>query len=150
MRSLLAAAASLSLALGFANAATPAPDASPPKKFVFSSGVGEIDAAYALALWEMSAAEYGEGGHFLAGHGWQGLWTRDTSYAVELAAGLVHPGIAEASLRKCARDGVWMQDSCMHFGGWPNLSDAIVGAWGAWALYLVTGDAENLPLDVVY
>ena len=144
MRPLLAAAASLSLALGFANAETPAPDASPPKKFVFSSGVGEIDAAYALALWEMSAAEHGEGGHFLAGHGWQGLWTRDTSYAVELAAGLVHPGIAEASLRKCARDGVWMQDSCMHFGGWPNLSDAIVGARGAWALYLVTGDAEFL------
>jgi hypothetical protein len=38
----------------------------------------------------------------------------------------------------------WFQDKCGHFAGWPNLTDAIVGASGAWALYLVTGDRELL------
>jgi len=33
---------------------------------------------------------------------------------------------------------------CGHFGGWPNLSDAIVGARGAWHLYLYTGNSTFL------
>ena len=36
----------------------------------------------------------------------------------------------------------WLQDKCGHFGGWPNLSDAIVGTRGAWSLYLVDGDKK--------
>jgi len=44
-------------------------------------------------------------------------------------------------------DGIgdcWYQDKCGHFAGWPNLTDAIVGASGTWGLYLVTGDRELL------
>lgn len=137
----LAATAWLLSAFGLANAVAPT------RTFAFSSGVDAIDAAYELALREMSGlsgARHGKGGHFLAGAGWPSLWTRDTSYAVELSAGLVFPKISEESLRKCGMRGVWMQDSCAHFGGWPYLSDAIVGARGAWSLYLVTGDVEFL------
>ena len=40
--------------------------------------------------------------------------------------------------------GVWLQDTCSHFGGWPVLLDAIVGIRGAWPLFLVTGNTEFL------
>eukprot|EP00978_Attheya_sp_CCMP212_P019985 scaffold56737_cov75-Attheya_sp.AAC.4 len=108
---------------------------------------------------------------FVAGAGWDQLWTRDTAYAVELAAGLVRPEVSRQSLGTCTEDvvlkqhhdysdgstaatatstststtrTVWYQDKCGHFGGWPNLSDAIVGARGAWHLYLYTGNSTFL------
>ncbi|EJK49473.1 hypothetical protein THAOC_31651, partial [Thalassiosira oceanica] len=90
----LAATAWLLSAFGLANAVAPT------RTFAFSSGVDAIDAAYELALREMSGlsgARHGKGGHFLAGAGWPSLWTRDTSYAVELSAGLVFPKISEES-----------------------------------------------------
>ena len=40
----------------------------------------------------------------------------------------------------------WAQDRCGHFAGWPNLTDAIVGATGAWSLYLVTADEPSLKV----
>ena len=83
----------------------------------------------------------------MAGSGWVRLWTRDTSYASELGAAFLHPQIVMKSLMDSVevwKDGkkVWLQDTCSHFGGWPILSDAIVGVRGAWPLYLVTGDKE--------
>jgi len=111
--------------------------------FTFSSGSSAYDEAYSLAMRELS--ENVEDGMFIAGAGWSQLWTRDTAYAVELAASLVRPQVAKRSLERCVEqaDGigtVWLQDECGHFGGWPHLSDAIVGAQGAWAHYVVTGD----------
>ncbi len=103
------------------------------------------ETAYNLAL-----SEIGNNiacNHFVAGTGWSQLWTRDTSYAAELGAALLHPAVVKqslmASVGKWRNDKeVWLQDTCGHFGGWPNLSDAIVGVRGAWSLYLVTGDKE--------
>jgi hypothetical protein len=46
------------------------------------------------------------------------------------------PGIGEC----------WAQDVCGHFGGWPNLTDSIVGSVGAWSLYQVTEDKESLRI----
>jgi Alkaline and neutral invertase len=43
-----------------------------------------------------------------------------------------------------SKETVWYQDECGHFGGWPNLSDAIVGARGAWYLYVYTGNTTFL------
>lgn len=40
------------------------------------------------------------------------------------------------------------QDKCGHFGRWPALTDSIVGATGAWSLYLATGDAG--PMKIFY
>jgi len=110
------------------------------------TGVPEYDEAFALALREIK--ENTVKGAFIAGQGWSQLWTRDTAYAVELSANLVDPAASKISLQKCITklpDGpTWLQDSCGHFGQWPNLSDAIVGAQGAWALYLSTGDRPFL------
>ena len=83
--------------------------------------------------------------HFVAGTGWSQLWTRDTSFAAELGAALIHPQVVQKSLMASVEvwengENVWLQDKCGHFGGWPNLSDAIVGVRGAWSLYLVNGD----------
>ena len=86
-------------------------------------------------------------GKFLAGQNWAQVWTRDTSYSVELACALLHPDVSKTTLLGLTQSvaGIgdcWYQDKCGHFAGWPNLTDAIVGASGAWALYLVTGDRE--------
>jgi len=124
----------------------------PPKKVTFSSGVPDVDDAFNLAIKEVG--ENIVDGRFIAGHGWSTLWTRDTAYAIELAGGLFHPEPSKVSLVACQeqdmRSGgsskVWLQDECGHFGGWPQLSDAIVGAQGAWALYLSSGDREFLNL----
>lgn len=110
-------------------------------------GASEYDSAYNLAVSEIE--QNIRDGYFIAGQGWAQLWTRDTSYSVELGCGLLHPEVSETSLRKCTEDiaGIgtcWFQDKCGHFGGWPNLSDAIVGAQGAWSLYCISGDKTFL------
>lgn len=115
--------------------------------FEFSCGIKAYDDAYKLAMTEMG--QNIENGTFIAGAGWKQLWTRDTSYAVELAAGLVHPELSKKSLEKSTEvdktfGQVWLQDVCGHFGGWPHLSDAIVGIRGSFELFCITGDVEFL------
>ena len=115
--------------------------------FGFTSGQAAYDAAYRKAR-QVIAADVKDG-RFLAGQNWAQVWTRDTSYSVELACALLHPDVSKTTLLGLTQavDNVgecWFQDKCGHFAGWPNLTDAIVGASGAWALYLVTGDRELL------
>ncbi len=115
--------------------------------FEFSSGVSAYDQAYQKAR-RVIAADV-QDGKFLAGQNWQQVWTRDTSYSVELACALLHPDVSKTTLLGLSQpvDGIgdcWYQDKCGHFAGWPNLTDAIVGASGTWALYVVTGDRELL------
>ena len=111
--------------------------------FRLQSGDAALDAAYRKAL-SVIAADV-QDGKFLAGQNWAQVWTRDTSYSVELACALLHPEVSKTTLLGLTQEveGIgecWYQDKCGHFAGWPNLTDAIVGAEGAWALYLVTGD----------
>lgn len=111
--------------------------------FAFASGDAALDQAYRKAL-KVIAADV-QDGKFLAGQNWAQVWTRDTSYSVELACALLHPDVSRTTLLGLTQevDGIgecWYQDKCGHFAGWPNLTDAIVGAQGTWALYLVTGD----------
>ncbi len=113
----------------------------------FASGVAALDAAYQKAR-RVVAADVKDG-KFLAGQNSAQVWTRDTSYSVELACALLYPEVSKTTLLGLTQEveGVgecWYQDKCGHFAGWPNLTDAIVGASGAWALYLVTGDGELL------
>jgi len=113
--------------------------------FEFSSGVPAYDQAYKKAR-QVIAADVKDG-KFLAGQNWAQVWTRDSSYSVELACALLHPDVSKTTLLGLTQSvaGIgecWYQDKCGHFAGWPNLTDAIVGASGAWALYLVTGDRE--------
>mmetsp|Transcript_24718 Transcript_24718/g.53323 ORF Transcript_24718/g.53323 Transcript_24718/m.53323 type:complete len:487 (-) Transcript_24718:776-2236(-) len=123
---------------------------SPPELILSSSTLGSspFEDAYKLALKETGSNIACN--HFVAGTGWAQLWTRDTSFASELGAALIHPQVVRKSLMDSVevlaggKKKVWLQDKCGHFGGWPNLSDAIVGVRGAWSLYLATGDKEFL------
>ena len=119
----------------------------PNRSFVLSSGLPAYDQAYVKARRVISADV--KDGKFLAGQNWAQVWTRDTSYSTELACALLHPDVAKTTLLGLTQavDGIgecWFQDRCGHFAGWPNLTDAIVGAAGTWSLYEVTGDHELL------
>jgi hypothetical protein len=107
------------------------------------SGQAIHDAAYAKAVRDV--ADSISGGAFVAGESWPTVWVRDAAYAIDLGAGLLHPEVAHATMRGLATPGrPWTQDRCAHFGGWPRLTDSIVGAVGAWACYVATGDLDVL------
>mmetsp|Transcript_44493 Transcript_44493/g.107726 ORF Transcript_44493/g.107726 Transcript_44493/m.107726 type:complete len:557 (-) Transcript_44493:2477-4147(-) len=137
----------------------------PGETFELRVGNDRLEAAYNLAKREVYEnivegpdkrdLEDGEKSHFVAGYGWAQLWTRDSSYAIEQGGGLLAPDASLNSLIKCtsevvldnttqAEDTVWYQDECGHFRGWPYLSDAIVGARGAWFVFLYTGNTTFL------
>ena len=139
------------LCLGWIAGAGPASGASAdqpaPAGFEFTSGVPSYDQAYQKA--RRGIASDVKDGNFLAGANWAQVWTRDTSYSVDMACALLHPDVSKKTLLGLREEvpGIgecWYQDKCGHFAGWPNLTDAIVGATGAWSLYLVTGDKELL------
>jgi glycogen debranching enzyme len=128
-------------------AASGASAAASGSEFEFTSGLAAYDRAYEKALRVLTADV--KDGKFLAGQNWAQVWTRDTSYSTELACALLHPQVAKTTLLDLTQavDGIgecWYQDKCGHFAGWPNLTDAIVGASGMWSLYLVTGDRDLL------
>jgi len=122
-------------------------DAITREPFEFLSGNTNFDEVYKLAMSEVE--DNIRDGTFIAGDFWSQMWTRDSSYAIELAAGLLHKKTAESTIRKCTETDkdfgkVWLQDECGHFGGWPHLTDAIVGAQGAWSLFVITGNKKFL------
>ena len=131
------------LALGIAAPAV----AADTMTFRFTSGRSAYDAAYEKARGVIAADV--RDGKFLAGQNSAQVWTRDTSYSTELACAILHPDVAKTTLLDLTQpvEGIgecWYQDKCGHFAGWPNLTDAIVGASGTWSLYLVTGDPALL------
>jgi hypothetical protein len=111
------------------------------------TGVAAYDSAYRKAIAVIAADTVD--GRFIAGAGWPQVWTRDTAYAVDLACALIRPVASRNTLLSLTElvagiGACWIQDVCGHFGGWPNLTDAIAGTIGAWSLYRLTGDAELL------
>jgi GH15 family glucan-1,4-alpha-glucosidase len=107
------------------------------------SGNPAIDAAYAKANRDIAADIVG--GAFIAGRGWPTVWVRDASYAIDLACGPSYPEISRDTMRSMVTpEGVWAQDRAAHFGGWPNITDSIVGTVGVWATFLATADEELL------
>ena len=126
------------------DAAEPPPVGYPP---AFSSGHADYDAAYLKALAVIDSDIVA--GKFIAGENWARVWTRDSAYSIDLGAGLVQPEVSKATLEAMIDtwsepDDTWAQDIAGHFGGWPRLTDSIVGAQGAWALYAITGDRDML------
>jgi predicted alpha-1,2-mannosidase len=122
-------------------------DIAQPGRVTLTSGDRRIDMAYAKAARGIEADV--QDGSFLAGQNWAQVWTRDTSFSVDMACALLHPEVSKNTLLGLREEvpGIgdcWYQDKCGHFAGWPNLTDAIVGASGAWQLYLVTGDRSLL------
>jgi mannosylglycerate hydrolase MGH1-like protein len=107
------------------------------------SGQAHYDAAYAKAVRDVAGSV--TDGAFVAGESWPTVWVRDASYAIDLGAGLLHPAVSRATMRGIATSGgAWAQDRSAHFGGWPRLTDSVVGAVGAWACFAATGDVEFL------
>jgi hypothetical protein len=107
------------------------------------SGDPSADAAYDKANRDVAANIVG--GTFIAGRSWPTLWVRDASYSIDLACGSSYPEVSRDTMRAMASpEGTWAQDRAAHFGGWPNLTDSIVGAIGIWATFLATGDEELL------
>jgi Amylo-alpha-1,6-glucosidase len=120
-----------------------------PGDFAFDSGHADYNQAYEKAR-RVIASDIRDG-RFLAGQGWAEVWTRDTSYSIDLALNLLQPDLSRNTLSAIKQDAsgigeCWAQDSCAHFGAWPSLTDAIVGATGAWALYQATGDRPLLEM----
>ena len=120
-----------------------------PADFVFDSGHADYNQAYEKAR-SVVASDIHDG-RFLAGQGWAEVWTRDSSYSIDLALDLLEPDLSRNTLSSVKQDApgigeCWAQDSCAHFGTWPNLTDAIVGATGAWALYQATGNRGFLQM----
>lgn len=84
-------------------------------------------------------------GRFVAGRDWPTAWVRDASYAIDLGCGLPFALTAQETMRSLATPGgVWRQDRSAHFGGWPHLTDSVVGALGVWGAYLARPDLDFL------
>lgn len=107
------------------------------------SGIPAVDAAYQKAGRDIAANI--AGGAFVAGRDWPTVWVRDASYAIDLGCGSRFPQVSRDTIRAMASpQGLWAQDRSRHFGGWPNLTDAIAGTIGVWAAFLATADEELL------
>ena len=77
---------------------------------------------------------------FSAGKEWEGVWTRDLSYAAQLSLAYLYPENMKTSLRmKLNSDGRIIQDTGTG-GSWPISSDRHVWTLAAWEIFLATGD----------
>ena len=115
--------------------------------FAFESSLPEYNEAYVKA--RKVVENDSKHGKFIAGKGWPQVWTRDSSFSMDLALSVLETKLCLSTLIGLKQDipGIgecWEQDFCGHFGGWPNLTDSIVGAVGAWSLYNVTEDKAAL------
>lgn len=97
-----------------------------------------VNALYNLTLEEVLLNTEADG-TFRTGAKWDGVWTRDISYAIMLGLGMVDPEHSINSLRRKVKDGRIVQDTGSG-GSWPVSSDRVVWALAAWELYCVTGD----------
>jgi hypothetical protein len=129
----------------------PVPDTAVPaaEAFAFESNVPDYNEAYLKARKVVDNDSHF--GKFIAGKGWPQVWTRDSSFSTDLALSLLDTELCLKTLIGLKQEvpGIgecWEQDFCGHFGGWPNLTDSIVGAVGAWSLYTVTEDKGALRI----
>jgi Amylo-alpha-1,6-glucosidase len=120
------------------------------ENFVFTSGNPKYDNPFENAKRNIDTNTVTSGGStvFNAGAFWDEVWERDGSYSIEMACGHLDPVTSKNTFTYNTE--TWQglttqrQDVCGHFGGWPNLTDGIVWATGAWAYYRQTGDASFL------
>jgi hypothetical protein len=121
------------------------------QNFVFTSGNPKYDQPFADAKANIASNTKGTPPNtvFHAGSFWDQVWTRDGNYSIEMACGLIDRQTSRNTFDYTATTvapygKVQLQDVCGHFAGWPNLTDGIVWATGAWAFYRQTGDAAFL------
>lgn len=109
----------------------------------YSSDFPVLNAAYKMALDELRLA-YNEQGLLSTGAAWSTVWTRDTSYAIHSALGLLDPEASMKTLgQRIASNGEIEQDTGTG-GAWPVSSDRVTWGVAAWEIYLMTGDLDWL------
>ena len=74
-----------------------------PAGFDFASGLTSYDQAYQKAR-RVIASDVKDG-KFLAGANWAQVWTRDTSYSVDMACALLHPDVSKKTLLGLTQSG---------------------------------------------
>ncbi len=103
-----------------------------------------VETLYNMALEESLEDILTKQQAFMAGKKWMGVWTRDISYSIHLSLALILPDIAYNSLKfKVNNIPAIIQDTGTG-GSWPVSSDRVVWALGAWQVYLVTGNKNQL------
>lgn len=102
-----------------------------------------LEAVYNLSL-EEAVKNIKKEGTLMAGEKWTGVWTRDISYAIHLALGIVLPENSMNSLKfKVNSQEQVIQDTGTG-GSWPISTDRVVWAIAAWDIYLTSGNREWL------
>ncbi len=105
-----------------------------------------VDALYNMAIADIMSNVRPDS-TFRAGKEWDGVWTRDVSYAVYLSLAALDPATSLRSLYaklKRGTDGEIIIQDTGTGGSWPVSSDRVVWAMAAWEIYKVTGDTEIL------
>jgi hypothetical protein len=101
-----------------------------------------VDALYNLSLEEM-VKDIRTDSTFMAGEKWDGVWTRDISYAITLSLAAINPEISKNSLLRKVKNKRIIQDTGTG-GSWPVSTDRVTWALAAWEVFKVTGDHEWL------
>lgn len=109
---------------------------------IYTSDQTLINALYNMAIENMLAV-VNKDNAFRAGENWEGVWTRDASYAIHLGIGLIDPERSINSLKIKVKNDRIIQDTGTG-GSWPVSSDREVWSIAAWEIYKITGDKEWL------
>lgn len=109
-----------------------------------TSSIPLIDALYNMTLNELDLLRTKDG-YFDTGKNWDGVWTRDLSYAAILGIAIADPEVAKRGLMKKTKDGHIIQDTGSG-GSWPISSDRMIWALAAWEIYEYTGEKEWLKV----
>ena len=108
------------------------------------SGNPMLDKLFKLAADEVKQ-NINNNGTFYAGAKWQGVWTRDSAYSIDLSLALLFPENAEKTLNAlltAAESGRQIKQDTGTGGGYPISSDRIVWAMAAYRLSQLKSDDE--------
>ncbi|MBR6061240.1 MAG: hypothetical protein IKP67_04130, partial [Spirochaetales bacterium] len=101
-----------------------------------------LDKLFRLAIDE-TKQNINSNGTFYAGAKWQGVWTRDSAYSIDLGLALLFPDNAEKTLNAlltAAESGAQIKQDTGTGGGYPISSDRIVWAMAAYRLSELKSD----------
>lgn len=117
-------------------------DSIPASYPTYTSNQRLVDALYNMGI-DNIISNIRPDSTFRAGKEWDGVWTRDISYAIYLSLAYLNPEVSINSLRAKVKDGRIIQDTGTG-GAWPVSSDRVVWAIAAWEIYKVTGNLDWL------
>ncbi len=108
----------------------------------YRGNIPVLGAMYKLAIQELQSV-MNDAGLLTAGENWDGVWTRDISYAIILGAAIAQPEACKRSLDSRIKGGLITQDTGTG-GGWPISTDRVVWILAAWVYVRTTNDMDWL------